>query len=75
MENRTEIEKLKNQRQQMRKNKANYDANSLTSDELQKQIDETILEVSESSNYKINKINSGIDKKSKKNYVVYVMLL
>ena len=35
-------------------------------DVLQKQIDETILEVSESSNYKINKINSGIDKKSKK---------
>ena len=33
---------------------------------LQKRITETISEVSSSSNYKINQINSGIDKKSKK---------
>lgn len=33
---------------------------------LQKQINDVISEVTESSNYKINKINSGIDKKSKK---------
>ena len=33
---------------------------------LQKKITETISEVSNSSNYKINQINSGIDKKSKK---------
>ena len=31
-----------------------------------KKITETISEVSNSSNYKINQINSGIDKKSKK---------
>lgn len=43
MENKTEIENLKDQRQQMRKNKANYDANSLTSDELQKQIDDNLI--------------------------------
>jgi molecular chaperone HtpG len=35
-------------------------------DELQKQISDRIDEVSESNNYKINQINSGIDKKSKK---------
>ena len=34
--------------------------------DLQKQIDETITEVSDSNNYKINQINSGIDKKAKK---------
>ena len=33
--------------------------------ELQKKIDTTIEEVSESKNFKINQINSGIDKKSK----------
>lgn len=35
-------------------------------EELQKQIVDKIDEVSESNNYKINQINSGIDKKSKK---------
>ncbi len=33
---------------------------------LRKKITETITEVSESSNYKINRINSGIDKRTKK---------
>lgn len=35
-------------------------------EELQKLTEETIEEVSESNNYKINKINSGVDRKSKK---------
>ena len=35
-------------------------------EELQRQISERIDEVAESSNYKINQINSGIDKKSRK---------
>ena len=55
MENRTEIEKLKNQRQQMRKNKANYDANSLTSDELQKQIDDNLIRQKQKEIEKIKK--------------------
>lgn len=43
MENKTEIENLKDQRQQMRKNKANYDDDSSTADELQKQIDNNLI--------------------------------
>ena len=43
MENQTEIEKLKDQRQQMRKNKANYDDDSLTADQLQQQIDDNLI--------------------------------
>lgn len=43
MENKTEIEKLKDQRQQMRKNKANYDDDSLTADQLQQQIDNNLI--------------------------------
>lgn len=35
-------------------------------EELQKQLTDTIQKVSDSKNYKINQINSGIDKKSKK---------
>lgn len=35
-------------------------------EELQKLTEDTIEEVSESNNYKINKINSGVDRKSKK---------
>ena len=35
-------------------------------DQLKKQINATVEEVSESKKYKLNKINSGIDKKSKK---------
>lgn len=35
-------------------------------EELQRLTEETIEEVSESNNYKINKINSGVDRKSKK---------
>ncbi len=38
----------------------------LQKDDLQKEISDKIGEVSESNNYKINQINSGIDKKSKK---------
>ena len=38
----------------------------LQKDDLQKEISAKIGEVSESNNYKINQINSGIDKKSKK---------
>lgn len=43
MENKTEIEKIKDQRQQIRKNKANYDDDSLTADQLQQQIDNNLI--------------------------------
>ena len=35
-------------------------------DELQQQLDKTIEEVSDSNNYKMNQVNTGIDKRSKK---------
>ena len=49
--------------------------NQAAKTELLKKIDETIQEATDSTNYKINRINSGVDKKSKKLLVVITNIL
>lgn len=50
----------------IKKSKPKDDQQKARKKELEKQVDTTLNEVSSSSNYKVNQINSGIDKKSKK---------
>lgn len=60
------IDQLKKAQEAIKKSKPKDEKQRERKNELEKQIDSTLNEVTGSDNYKVNQINSGIDKKSKK---------
>jgi molecular chaperone HtpG len=60
------IDQLKKAQEAIKKSKPKDDYQRERKNELEKQIDSALTEVTGSNNYKVNQINSGIDKKSRK---------